>query len=332
MPRLYRTTQTFTKITECTSQNYTNTIKHAYNTLTNNQKKHIKNQLSIGKTLPKDPKGPRWDERVRRLLAAVLTEANFGKFGVAMLYLGKEHPKTRDHWDVERIMTHTYVGLQGECIGRFDQTPTVAQYRAWLQDRAMYANSCGGWSAMILDLIPKNREANRWTQVVDATDLTPDQATNHINATLANNNAWDYCYVRLGCHSWTYERVGQTQARTIQVWSAMAINPPPGFNYAYTLDQGWGRKIDTLDNYKDAMIALIADPDDDDATRTIIADPNDLWGIDPSANADSINQVSLCLKTLTNANVAADIKANLRFQLDNQLLDYTNNGLVVPDA
>lgn len=255
----------------------------------------------------------------------------YGRFAAAMLRAAHEHNKTRDLWDAERIMTHTFMGMMVEIPGAFDRhTVSLAEYGQWIGQRDRYANSCGGWAAMLLELLPEGRDEDRWTDVVDSRDLNPGQANNHVRTTLNGN--WAYVYVSMGCHAFVLERVGTTQeARVIQVWSNMHV-AEQGFNYAYSFEEKWGYIKKPIDAYRDAMVDLIDRRNENRALKTIIPDPRETWGIDPRANAETRNLICLIIKTLAEGDVAADIKANLVHQIDEQVTDYANNGLAVPDV
>lgn len=255
----------------------------------------------------------------------------FGRFGAALLRAASEHRKTRDLWDAERIMSHTYMGMMVEIEGAFArQTVSDPEFAGWIDQRDMYANSCGGWAAMLVDLLPEGRDATRWANVVDSRDLGPGTAVTHVRNTLDGN--WSYVYVSMGCHAWVFERDGNTSdARVIQVWSNMFVEEQ-GFNYAYAFDKGWGYIKQPIATYRDAMIDLIEQRNENEAMRTIIPDPLVTWGIDPRANAAAHDRVCLIMKTLSAANVANDIKANLLHQIDLQVADYTQNGLTPPDV
>lgn len=255
----------------------------------------------------------------------------FGRFTSALLRAASEHAKTRDLWDAERIMSHTYMGMMVEIPGAFGrQTVSAEEYADWINQRDMYANSCGGWAAMLVDLLPEGRDATRWVNVVDSRDLGPGAAVTHVRNTLDGN--WSYVYVSMGCHAWVFERVGNSgDARVIQVWSNMFVEEQ-GFNFAYAFDKGWAYVTQPIATYRDAMIDLIEQRNENQAMRTIIPDPLVTWGIDPRANAAAHDRVCLIIKSLSAANVAADIKANLLHQINQQVADYAQGGLNIPDV
>lgn len=321
-----RMSDTFDLLTTKTSQQYTDCLKKVYEGLSSNARKQIADGLSIGSTMDKTDKPARRNERLRRLLAALLTEANFGRFGLAMMQLSREHSKARDHWEIERIMTRTYYSLQME-TGRNNVSRNV--FETWAGGREMYANSCGGFASMLKEILPKNHDENKWVAVCNGRNLTPDQAIGHLDA-ISNPN-WSYCYVSLGCHAWVFERASATTARNVQVWSNMNVEDS-GFNYAYSLDHGWGLKVHTIAEYKQAMINLIRETDERRATRTIIADPLCLWGVDPFARAQSAGRVVLRLDTLPANEVIVDLKASINWQVARQLHDYQQNGLNLADV
>lgn len=183
---------------------------------------------------------------------------------------------------------------------------------------------------MLIDLLAEGRDATRWATVVDSRDLGPGAAANHVRTTMNGN--WSYIYVSMGCHAWVFERDGNSSdARVVQVWSNMFVEEQ-GFNYAYAFEQGWAYVKQPIATYRDAMVDLIDQHNENQAMRTIIPDPLVTWGIDPRANAAAHDRVCLILKTLSAANVAQNIKANLMHQIDQQVADYAHNGLNVPDV
>ncbi|MBL9007806.1 MAG: hypothetical protein JNJ46_26345 [Myxococcales bacterium] len=329
MPRFFRVSNTFDELTAMTSQQYSDCVKGVYEGLSSGAKSALSNQLSIGSAMPKNDKGARRRERVRRLLAALVTEDRFGTFGCAMMKLAAEHKKVRDHWELERVMTHTYVGMGAELNPSRFNGITRQHYETWVSARDMYANSCGGFAAMLRDLLPDGRDANKWVQVVDNVQLTKIAAKGHLDA--LSQVGWKYCYVRLGCHAWVFERItGTNNARNVQVWSNMNVDEM-GFNYAYSLDRGWGLTVHTIGEYKTAMRNLIDEVNEDAALRTLIADPRVLWGIDPNAGGANAGRVNLRLETLALGDVDNDIKANLAWQANQNINDYSQSGLNLPD-
>ncbi|ATB34795.1 hypothetical protein CYFUS_000202 [Cystobacter fuscus] len=332
MPMFGRVSDTFDRLSETMSPHFRQAIESVYNGLSNNEKNTLSNQLSIGSTMAKGDhmQAQRRDERVRRLLAALLTEGHFGKFGHALMRVAMAHAKAHDHWDVERIMVHTYIGIQSELPGLLPAV-TLPKWNAWIGARDMYANSCGGWASMLLTLLARNRDETLWTQHVDNTQLTRDVARTHITNTLNTN--WMYCYVRLGCHAWVFERTGGGAAnlRNVQVWSNMNVEEM-GFNYAYSLDKGWGRTVRSIADCRQAMHNLINNTNTAAACRMLIPDPEVTWGISPNAGGAGVGRVNLRLATLAQADVAPDLQTNITWQMNSQITDYRNNGLNIPDA
>ena len=337
MPRLNRVGNTLSHLARFTSREYAECFRRVYNSLSRTNKNTLSSNLSIGSTMAKNPKDPRRRERCRRLINQLATEQNFGLFGAALMKRVWEHAKIRDHWELERIALTTYYRMQqdirpGNYIPGGGPHITIPQYTRWVKRKNKYGNSCGSFTSMLKEILPTGHNENLWATVVHDNNQTRFAACNHVNTTLNNNN-WAYCRVMLGCHSFMFERVtGTNTARVIQVWSNMNVNPPPGFNYAYTVDKRWGLIVRNITTFRNAITNLINNVNVNQSIRIIIADPRTQWGIDPNRLAAAPNRINIWLETLATTDVDNDISGNINWLVNRQIMDYANGHLNIPNV